>query len=352
MSRHLSRLALLACFLFSTVTTLAADLAVPQQYGTIQAAIDAAQSGDTVLVAPGTYFENLSIGKSLSLRSTSGASDTTIDGQGARAVIDVRGSGTERVTISGFTLTNGRHDFPFQFGGGIILNSVIASVADNVIRNNVGCLGSGISTTTAAVTIERNRITDNPQDPACGNDGGGMFLNGDGAGPSLVANNLISGHSIAGRGAGMAVQGMNRLTIRENLIKDNEANNVAGGAPFGGGILINIGSVEIVGNVLFNNSAGEGGAMALFPIDNADRVVVRSNVMGQNQASIDGSAVLVVTVSQQGLQMVQNVIDGNSAAALVRCEGSEYQVSPSNRLRNNGGPLLSGNCVSPPRNTP
>jgi len=55
----------------------------------------------------------------------------------------------------------------------------------------------------------------------------------------------------------------------------------------------------------------------------------------------------VVTVSQQGLQMVQNVIDVNSPAALVRCEESEYQVSPSNRLRNNGGPLLSGDCGLP-----
>jgi hypothetical protein len=352
MSRHLSRLALLACFLFSTATTLAADLAVPQQYGTIQAAIDAAQSGDTVLVAPGTYFENLSIAKSLNLRSTSGASETIIDGQRTRAVIDARGTGTERITISGFTITNGRLDFPFQLGGGVVLASVIAAVSDNVIIGNIGCYGSGISTTTAAVTIERNRIADNPQDAACGGNGGGIFLNVDGAGPSLVANNIISGHSVAGVGGGIAVNALNQLTIRENLIKDNEATNVVGGTPYGGGLFVGISSAVVTGNVLFNNTAGEGGAMALFPIDNANRMMVRSNVMGQNHASIEGSAVLVVTVSQQGLQMVQNVIEGNSATALVRCEGTEFQVSPSNRLRNDGGPFLSGNCVSPPRNTP
>lgn len=350
--RHRCSRAALAVFLFTAASTFAAELLVPQQYGTIQAALDAAQSGDTVLVSPGTYFENLVVSRSVILRSTGGASDTTIDGQRAGVVVEVRGTGTENVTISGFTITNGRHRFPFQFGGGIHLDSVIAAAADNVIRDNTGCFGSGISASAAAVTIERNRVADNPQDPACGGDGGGIFLNGDGAGPSLVANNIISGHSIAGRGAGIAVQGMNRLTIRENLIKDNEANNTVGGTPYGGGILVNIGSVVISGNVLFNNSAGSGGAMALFPIDNADRVIVRSNVMGQNRALSDASAILFVTVSQQGLQMMHNVVEGNSAASLVRCEGLEYTVSPSNRLRNDGGPLTAGNCVSPTRDTP
>ena len=352
MSRHSSRAVLLAAFLFSLASALAAELSVPQQYATIQAAINAAQSGDTVLVGPGTYFENLSITKPLSLRSTAGASDTIIDGRRASAVIDARGTGAERVTISGFTITNGRLNFPDQLGGGIVLVSVIAAVADNVIRDNIGCYGSGISTTTAAVTIERNRIADNPQDPACAGNGGGIFLNVDGAGPSLVANNIISGHSVAGAGGGIAAAFMNQLTIRENLIKDNEANDLVGGTAFGGGIHLGIGSATVTGNVLFNNSAGEGGAMSLFPVANEDRMIVRSNVMGQNRASIDGSAVLVVNVSQQGLQMVQNVIEGNSAVALIRCEGTEYRVSPSNRMRNDDGPLLSGNCVSQPPNGP
>ncbi|MFW6056817.1 MAG: hypothetical protein ACOC9B_05875, partial [Chloroflexota bacterium] len=46
----------------------------------IQDAINAAAPGDTILVNPGTYTENLSIGKSLTLRSSGGADATTIDG--------------------------------------------------------------------------------------------------------------------------------------------------------------------------------------------------------------------------------------------------------------------------------
>ena len=38
---------------------IAADLHVPDQFSTIQGAIDSSNLLDTVLVAPGTYFENL-----------------------------------------------------------------------------------------------------------------------------------------------------------------------------------------------------------------------------------------------------------------------------------------------------
>jgi len=341
MSVHSSRAVLLAACLFSTASTLAADLSVPQQYGTIQAAIDAAQTGDTVLVAPGTYFENLSIGKSLSLRSTGGASDTTIDGQGVRVVIEVRGSGTERVVISGFTITNGHQADTFQ-SGGIYLDTVIAEISDNVIRNNSGCLGSGISSTTAALTIVRNRIADNPQDPTCsGAGGGGMFLNGDGAGPSLVANNIISGHTIGGGGAGIAANAVTRLTIRENLITDNHADSFVGGA-----ILLS-GKGVISGNVLTNNSAQSGGALGVLVNEDLPGIyVVSGNVMGQNQASLEGSAIVINTNIESAPQLVRNIIDGNSPVALIRCDGAaEFRLPASNRLRNTGGPKADGRCV-------
>src|SRR5438105_2915338 len=54
---------------------------VPKDFSTIQAAIAAAQNGDTVLVAPGTYGENINFqGKLITVRSEAGPDLTIIDG--------------------------------------------------------------------------------------------------------------------------------------------------------------------------------------------------------------------------------------------------------------------------------
>src|SRR5207249_11972489 len=54
---------------------------VPAGQPTIQAAINAASNGDTVLVAPGTYHENINfMGKGITVTSSGGPSVTTIDG--------------------------------------------------------------------------------------------------------------------------------------------------------------------------------------------------------------------------------------------------------------------------------
>jgi hypothetical protein len=60
----------------STVSAAAPVLQVPAQYATIQSAIDAASPGATIVVAPGTYTEQLSITTSISLRGA--GADATI----------------------------------------------------------------------------------------------------------------------------------------------------------------------------------------------------------------------------------------------------------------------------------
>jgi hypothetical protein len=84
----------------------AADLHVPAQYPTIQAAVNAAVTGDVVLVAPGTYNQQVTIdGKAITVRSTGTASNTKIDRVNAAGdVFTIRNIATGAVTIQGITV--------------------------------------------------------------------------------------------------------------------------------------------------------------------------------------------------------------------------------------------------------
>jgi hypothetical protein len=91
----------------------AATLEVPADYPSIGDALDAAESGDLILVAPGTYRENLTLTKAVTLGSwfiTTGDAayidQTVIDGRGRAAVIEIPAQAEEGATVVGLTLQN------------------------------------------------------------------------------------------------------------------------------------------------------------------------------------------------------------------------------------------------------
>jgi hypothetical protein len=329
---------------------MAADLLVPSVYPTIQSAIDAAQPGDWVTVAPGTYRENLVVQKSVMLRSSKGASVTALDGQGAGPVLVARGTGSEYVAILGFKITNGKNNFTHLssaapgYAGGVHLDSVVAYVANNDIVGNVGCLGLGISTLTASVAIVNNRIRNNIQDPSCnGASGGGIFYNGDGPKMSTVVGNEISGHRISGYGAGIMVHWSAGMQIASNKIFNNATD--AGG--FGGGLFVG-GSATIVNNLISGNSApGGGGGVALYATDVTNKIKFIDNVVKDN-SSDQGSGVALTSFYIDGIKFTSNVVKGSSVSALVDCSNTfTFQIERSNRLINLQGPVAGGSCAAP-----
>jgi parallel beta-helix repeat protein len=97
-------------FAFNVQLAKAKTIVVPDDYGTVQQAIDFASPGDTVFVRKGTYRENLFIGKALTLMGEN-AEQTVIDGGGVGHVIYVK---ADFVRVSGFTLKNSSSEYPYS----------------------------------------------------------------------------------------------------------------------------------------------------------------------------------------------------------------------------------------------
>lgn len=154
----------------------AATIHVPSEQPTIQAGIDAAVAGDTVLVAAGTYQErDIRMTPDVCLRSETGEpASTRIDaGSHGRVVIfDI----AVRSAIEGFTLTGGyvtTNDAYQGRGGGITIRHCSPRIRRCIIEgNHADAGGGGLSVLHSTAQIEECIFRGNS-----GVDGGAIFCN-------------------------------------------------------------------------------------------------------------------------------------------------------------------------------
>jgi parallel beta-helix repeat protein len=179
------RLAVLPCLLLLLGSAAAAraqvTIHVPTDQPTIQAGINAANNGDTVLVAPGTYNETIDFkGKAITVQSSAGPNTTVINWAYPPThadpfyafVVTFQTNETRSSVLSGFTIQGG--GLPFkdfqttvfegffvvsvgQVAGGIeVLNGAAPSIVGNIITDN-GC--AGIFSSGSAPLIQNNEIS-------------------------------------------------------------------------------------------------------------------------------------------------------------------------------------------------
>jgi hypothetical protein len=167
---------------------------VPDDYPTIQDAVDVCGNGDTIIVRPGTYHENIVLeDKSVNIVSEKGPTCTVIDGSGWDSVFTYRYSYAVDSKLEGFTITNGY----YHEGGGIyVQQSGSLSISNNVITGNDAweTAGGGIWCTRSVSKITGNVITENH-----GTFGGGISC--ESGSHALIVNNTIVRNTSAGGGA-------------------------------------------------------------------------------------------------------------------------------------------------------
>ena len=195
-------------------------IAVPGESATIQAGIDAARDGDVVLVAPGTYHEDIRFyGKAITVASTNGADMTTIVGSGQTSVVKFTDSEGPRSVLDGFTITNGR-----DWGGGIRCLQASPTIVNNRIENNdSGTEGGGIYCSFSSAKIVGNRIMNNTAyDP-----GGGIYCS---ESHPTIERNLITGNSVDSQGGGgVGLSESLPFSFDNNIICGNSAHGDGGG---------------------------------------------------------------------------------------------------------------------------
>jgi hypothetical protein len=372
-------------------------------YASIQAAINAANYGDLINVAVGVYHERITMKNEVSIHGQ-GWLSTTIHGDysAAEPTVNISAGVSASTVLSGVQITGGGNGSTTGDGGGIAIwyaspsivnTSVYSCTAERgggvmvfggapsfnnvLIWNNRAQYGGGLYLDYAVVnmagdftdfngTIWFNSATHN---------GGGIFtrevtatLSGlrvwwnsadQGGGVYIIANphrttftlNDISGNSAKSEGGGLGIYGgAGQLEIIGNLIRENTATYGGGGVVFGdaaglfqwnivngnragssgGGVLLFSASpgLTLGGNWFEANSAGQGGGLYL-QTGAAPRV--EANTIVSNTASLGGGFFL----QQAGPAMiVNNIVARNVATAPLATGGIQINESPARIINN------------------
>jgi len=320
-----------------TISHAASILGLDRYYGSIQDAVDIAETDDTVEVMAGSYNENVVISDSITLNGVQAGENPVIGRFGDESTIDgnflssVRiASGVTNVTVDGFTLTISSKD-PFSNQAGVLIGSntdnidVINNIIENITDGSFGPGSDTLADETYGIMVYGHAGSDNQTNITVANnliqnvEEYGIAIN-DNTSHVIISNNYITemiGSDHTGNGPpwdpawpaiicsaihlGGQVGPINDIAIVGNILKTNVTGDGSSSAA-GGGISFagiqeplppnrnwqGFEQISIVNNIISNNSMG---IVALAGMSNGSIEVFDNNISGNSLFGINNIVV-------------------------------------------------------------
>jgi len=250
--------------LSAAVSVHAATIQVPANYPTIQAAIDAAVNGDTVLVASGPYNERIDLkGKAIHVKSIAGRANTFISSGGvAGAIVSCVTGETASCVIEGFTI--------------------------------YGANGTGIAITSASPVFKLCAINQNYNSAA---NGGGVEFTGSSGSPRFEDCQFFGNRAVGREGGAMALSATDStMTCVRCTFSSNEATGSFGGAIWASGTTLSLLTCSFQSNSVtsWDNDRRGGAIYSIGPLTAVDCSFTENTVVVTNwNASPRGGALAV-----------------------------------------------------------
>ena len=292
----------LACATISIpAATITVDDDQPADYAALQPAIQAAASGDTILVRDGTYTgaQNRGLdfaGKAITVRSENGPVNCIIDCESAARAFYFHSGETAAARLEGLTIRNGRDTID---GGGIYVINASPTIVRCVFSSNQAVrYGGAIYIQSASPTLDRCRFESNTAA-----DGGGILFN---AATPKILDCVFSSNSVTENGGGIHSWNGSNPTIQRCRFLANQAAVQGGGidietpgtildctiegnqAQSGGGIAVAYNSAPMISLCILRNNSATNVGGGIYVVHAGAKPVISSSLIVNNHANGEG----------------------------------------------------------------
>ncbi|MEO0082009.1 MAG: right-handed parallel beta-helix repeat-containing protein [candidate division WOR-3 bacterium] len=264
---------------------------VPSEQPTIQAGLNAARTGDTVLVASGTYFERLTwpARDGITLLSEAGPDSTIVNARDSGRVVTMNALDyTSATRLCGFTLTRGLVSTYPGNGAGLWCRGSPEICHNHITDNHLSTMGYGGGVYADGAPLFHDNLV--AWDTIWNEGGGGwrygagVFCSGSGI---FIQNVFLENCAMGGEGGfwyggGLHLAG-GRPVVFANLFLRNRMGTSTGGISYGGGLYVNNATAYVVNNTFVANvcSTAITHGAGIF-VENSSTSIVKNNILFGN----------------------------------------------------------------------